>query len=110
MCASFHDCLRLCCRLQDPNSDEPLGLLLLISSLVVLQIRLDDPAKYQSIVDAEWDIIYSKLDNIVASGAKVCGKLKADQSPHKREFLVYSLCICACRTHVATSISSQTFF
>lgn len=36
-----------------------------------LQIRLDDPAKYQSIVDAEWNIIYQKLDAIAASGAKV---------------------------------------
>ena len=25
------------------------------------QIRLDDPSKYQSIVDAEWNIIYDKL-------------------------------------------------
>jgi T-complex protein 1 subunit eta len=25
------------------------------------QIRLDDPAMYQSIVDAEWNIIYDKL-------------------------------------------------
>lgn len=25
------------------------------------EIRLDDPAKYQSIVDAEWNIIYDKL-------------------------------------------------
>jgi TCP-1/cpn60 chaperonin family len=36
-----------------------------------LQIRLDDPAKYQSIVDAEWNIIYQKLDAIAASGAKI---------------------------------------
>lgn len=35
------------------------------------EIRLDDPAKYQSIVDAEWNIIYQKLDAIAASGAKV---------------------------------------
>jgi len=35
------------------------------------EIRLKDPAQYQSIVDAEWRIIYSKLEAIVASGAKV---------------------------------------
>lgn len=29
------------------------------------QIRLDDPAMYQSIVDAEWNIIYDKLDKWV---------------------------------------------
>lgn len=39
--------------------------------LCVVQIRLDDPAKYQSIVDAEWNIIYQKLDVIAASGAKI---------------------------------------
>lgn len=35
------------------------------------EIRLDDPSQYQSIVDAEWNIIYGKLDKIVKSGAKV---------------------------------------
>lgn len=33
--------------------------------------RLSDPAQYQSIVDAEWNIIYDKLDKCVNSGAKV---------------------------------------
>jgi len=28
------------------------------------EVRISDPSKYQSIVDAEWKIIYSKLDNI----------------------------------------------
>lgn len=36
-----------------------------------LQIRLDDPAKYQSIVDAEWNIIYDKLKKCVDSGASI---------------------------------------
>ena len=36
-----------------------------------LQIRLNDPSQYQSIVDAEWKIIYDKLDKCVESGAKV---------------------------------------
>jgi len=35
------------------------------------EIRLTDPEQYQSIVDAEWNIIYEKLDKIVKSGAKV---------------------------------------
>jgi T-complex protein 1 subunit eta len=35
------------------------------------EIRIDDPAKYQSIVDAEWKIIYDKLDACVKSGANV---------------------------------------
>mmetsp|Transcript_50562 Transcript_50562/g.120353 ORF Transcript_50562/g.120353 Transcript_50562/m.120353 type:complete len:562 (-) Transcript_50562:93-1778(-) len=35
------------------------------------EIRLEDPAQYQSIVDAEWNIIYEKLDKITATGAKV---------------------------------------
>jgi len=33
--------------------------------------RLDDPSKYQSIVDAEWNIIYAKLQACVDSGAKI---------------------------------------
>ena len=35
------------------------------------EIRIDDPTKYQSIVDAEWRIIYDKLEKCVQSGAKV---------------------------------------
>jgi len=35
------------------------------------EIRLDNPSNYQSIVDAEWNIIYEKLDNIVNVGAQV---------------------------------------
>ncbi|KAF8070892.1 CCT7 [Scenedesmus sp. PABB004] len=35
------------------------------------EIRLDDPAAYQSIVDAEWNIIYDKLAKCVASGASI---------------------------------------
>ncbi|RRT37171.1 hypothetical protein B296_00046947 [Ensete ventricosum] len=33
--------------------------------------RLSDPLQYQSIVDAEWNIIYDKLDKCVKSGAKI---------------------------------------
>lgn len=33
--------------------------------------RLTDPLQYQSIVDAEWNIIYDKLDKCVQSGAKI---------------------------------------
>ena len=35
------------------------------------EIRIENPEEYQSIVDAEWKIIYDKLDNIAATGAKV---------------------------------------
>lgn len=35
------------------------------------QVRIEDPTQYQSIIDAEWKIIYDKLDNIVKSGAKI---------------------------------------
>jgi len=35
------------------------------------EIRLDNPDDFQKIVDAEWQIIYDKLDLIVATGAKV---------------------------------------
>lgn len=35
------------------------------------EIRISDPKQYQSIVDAEWQIIYDKLAAIVASGAKI---------------------------------------
>mmetsp|Transcript_33526 Transcript_33526/g.41125 ORF Transcript_33526/g.41125 Transcript_33526/m.41125 type:complete len:487 (-) Transcript_33526:195-1655(-) len=35
------------------------------------EVRIDDPAMYQSIVDAEWQIIYEKLEQCVATGASV---------------------------------------
>lgn len=35
------------------------------------EIRLTDPAQYQEIVEAEWAIIYEKLDKCVESGAQV---------------------------------------
>ena len=35
------------------------------------EVRLNDPAQYQAIVDAEWNIIYEKLDKCVQTGAKV---------------------------------------
>lgn len=35
------------------------------------EVRITDPDQYQSIVDAEWTIIYEKLDKCVDSGAKV---------------------------------------
>lgn len=40
-------------------------------SLSLVLYRLSDPSQYQSIVDAEWNIIYDKLDKCVKSGAKV---------------------------------------
>eukprot|EP00928_Gymnodinium_smaydae_P008945 TRINITY_DN13302_c0_g1_i3.p2 TRINITY_DN13302_c0_g1~~TRINITY_DN13302_c0_g1_i3.p2 ORF type:complete len:566 (-),score=173.59 TRINITY_DN13302_c0_g1_i3:2288-3985(-) len=35
------------------------------------EVRITDPDQYQSIVDAEWNIIYEKLDLIVKTGAQV---------------------------------------
>lgn len=35
------------------------------------EIRINKPEEYQQIVDAEWKIIYEKLERIVASGAQV---------------------------------------
>jgi T-complex protein 1 subunit eta len=35
------------------------------------EIKITDPEQYQSIVDAEWEIIYNKLRKIVDSGAKI---------------------------------------
>jgi T-complex protein 1 subunit eta len=35
------------------------------------EVRIADPTQYQSIVDAEWDIIYGKLAKIVDSGARI---------------------------------------
>ena len=33
------------------------------------EIRIDKPEDYQEIIDAEWNIIYEKLNKIVESGA-----------------------------------------
>jgi len=35
------------------------------------EIRIENPEQYNSLVEAEWKIIYDKLDTIVKSGAKV---------------------------------------
>jgi len=35
------------------------------------EVRITDPADFQKIVDAEWNIIYGKLDKIVASGVQI---------------------------------------
>jgi len=35
------------------------------------EVRVDNVAAYQQVVDAEWDIIYEKLAKIVASGANI---------------------------------------
>ena len=47
------------------------GLLGLRQDVALWQIRLSDPAQYQSIVEAEWNIIYEKLDRCAESGAKI---------------------------------------
>ena len=35
------------------------------------EVRIEDPAEYQSIVDAEWQVIYDKLDACVNCGANI---------------------------------------
>lgn len=35
------------------------------------EVRIENPQDYQSIVDAEWNIIYEKLEKIVKSGAHI---------------------------------------
>lgn len=35
------------------------------------EVRITDPSQYQSIVDAEWQVIYDKLDACVQSGANI---------------------------------------
>lgn len=35
------------------------------------EVRIDKPEDFQKIVDAEWNIIYNKLDQLAASGAKI---------------------------------------
>lgn len=35
------------------------------------EVRLKDPSQYQALVDAEWQIIFDKLDKCVASGANI---------------------------------------
>merc|ERR1719362_889698 len=61
---------------QPKNFDNPKILLLnveleLKSEKDNAEIRIADPEKFQSIVDAEWNIIYEKLDAIAATGASV---------------------------------------
>ena len=35
------------------------------------EIRIDNPDDFQKIVDAEWNIIYDKLDRICKAGANI---------------------------------------
>jgi T-complex protein 1 subunit eta len=62
---------------QQPKSFDDCKVLLLRIELELraekdnAEVRLENPDDFQKIVDAEWKIIYDKLDNIVATGAKV---------------------------------------
>ncbi|KAJ1445230.1 chaperonin Cpn60/TCP-1 family [Pelagophyceae sp. CCMP2097] len=62
---------------QQPKSFKDTKILLLHVELELksekenAEVRITDPDAYQSIVDAEWSIIYEKLDLCVASGANV---------------------------------------
>lgn len=62
---------------QQPKKFENCKILLLRIELELraekdnAEVRLENPDDFQKIVDAEWKIIYDKLDNIVKTGAKV---------------------------------------
>ncbi|CAB1105560.1 unnamed protein product [Ectocarpus sp. CCAP 1310/34] len=62
---------------QQPKSFDNPGVLLLNVELELksekesAEVRISDPDMYQEIVDAEWNIIYDKLEKCVASGAKI---------------------------------------
>lgn len=62
---------------QQPKSFKDCKILLLNVELELMaekdnaEVRIKDPRQYQSIVDAEWKIIYDKLEKCVATGAKV---------------------------------------
>lgn len=61
---------------QPKKFDDPIVLLLNVELELKAEkdnaeIRVKDPKQYQSIVDAEWSIIYGKLDKCVATGAKI---------------------------------------
>ena len=63
---------------QQPKSFENPSILMLNLELELkaekdnAEIRVKSPDQYQAIVDAEWRIIYEKLEKCVESGAKVC--------------------------------------
>jgi T-complex protein 1 subunit eta len=62
--------------MQPKRYDEPLIAMLNIELELKkerdnAEVRVDNVEDYQAIVDAEWDILYEKLQNIVDSGAKV---------------------------------------
>jgi T-complex protein 1 subunit eta len=62
---------------QQPKAFENPGILVLNLELELkaekdsAEIRLENPEDFQKIVDAEWQIIYDKLEAIVKSGCKV---------------------------------------
>ncbi len=53
------------------------GLLSEVDEAIVSYQKLSNPAQYQSIVDAKWNIIYEKLDKCVNNGAKIMLSLLA---------------------------------
>ncbi len=62
---------------QQPKSFKNPKILLLCLELELkaektnAEVRITDPKMYQSIIDAEWELIYEKLDTIVKSGANI---------------------------------------
>ena len=60
------------------------------------EVRITDIGAYQKIVDAEWDIIYDKLDKIVKSGANIVLSKMAIGDLATQYFADRGL-FCACR-------------
>ena len=62
---------------QQPKSFKDARILLLNNELELkaekenAEVKIEDPSQYQAIVDAEWEIIYEKLEKIAASGANI---------------------------------------
>jgi hypothetical protein len=75
-----------------------------IIAIIAIEVRISDPDQYQAIVDAEWDIIYSKLDSCVATGAQIIlsklpiGKSNCTYYIIKRTFSSAST-VCCCSEH-----------
>ena len=53
------------------SSRDTFCLIFSLIRMILCNGRLSDPAQYQSIVDAEWNIIYDKLDKCVQSGVEI---------------------------------------
>jgi T-complex protein 1 subunit eta len=69
------------------------------------EMRIEDPKTYQSFVDAEWKIIYEKLDKIVKSGAQVVLSRLAGRVPEEVKKKKYLSRLLSFTPSPATSLS-----